>query len=241
VSNAEEMIEVCDRTDTELVVNHSFRFTDKLRRLRELIVEEDIIGEVRSVSTQFRQELLRNSTHLLDTLVYLLDARASQIQGYITGENGAVAALDADTEVDDAGGGGFVVMDDDTFVTIDCTLERPISSMNFSIIGTEGKVYLNNDDGEWRYWSLEDGEHVEKQLSGIDGAWTWADDYERAFGNAARHVEALLDGQASNFSTGSDALESLEIIVGLYISHYTGGTVTVPLDRPLRDVRITSW
>ncbi len=241
VSDANEMVEVCEETDTELLVNHSFRFTEKLQRLRELVHEEDILGEVHSVAAQFRMELLRNATHLLDTLVYLLDARADTISGHITGENEAVESLDADQEVDDAGGGGFVVMDDGTFATVDCTIPRADSSMTFQFVGSNGKLYLNNDDGEWRYWRLEDGEHVEEPLSGIEGSWTWDDDYEASFANAAGHVVDLLEGDTENHSTGAEATRSLEIIVGFYLSHYTGGQVDVPLERPLRDVNITSW
>lgn len=241
VSDAEEMRTVCAETDTELVINHSFRFTDKLQRLRELVVEEGLLGEVRAVTAQFRRELLRNSTHLLDTLVYLLDARAMRVSGFINGENDAVDALEGDREVDDSGGGGFVVMDDGTFATVDCTVARPISSMTFQFVGTEGKLYLNNDDGEWRYWRLDDGEHVEQPLPGIEGAWRWDEDYRAAFPNAARHVVSLLDGETENHSTGEAATRSLEIIVGFYLSHYTGGHVSVPLERPLRDVTITSW
>lgn len=242
VSAAEEMIDVCDQTDTELLINHSFRFTDKLRTLRRLVQAEGLLGEIRSVSAQFRMELLRNSTHLLDTLVYLLDARAETVAGHITGENEAVVSLGAEREVDDSGGGGFVVMDDGTFVTVDCTVPRAESSMTLSLIGTNGKLYMNNDDGEWRYWRLtEDGDHVEESLPGIEGSWTWEDDYQRAFGNAAAHVVDVLEGRAQNASTGEEATRSLEIIVGFYLSHYTGSQVDVPLDRPLRDVRITSW
>ncbi|SFG92298.1 Predicted dehydrogenase [Halopelagius inordinatus] len=241
VSDAEEMVSVCAETDTELVVNHSFRFTDKLRRLRELVVEEDVLGDVHSVSTQYRMELMRNSTHVLDTLVYLLDARADRVSGYVTGENEAVDSLDVDRDVDDSGGGGHVVMDDGTFVTVDCTVPREDSSMTLNFVGSEGKLYMNNDDGEWRYWSLEDGDHVETPLPGIDGSWTWDDDYQRSFANAANHVQALLDGDAENRSPGEEATRSLEIIVAFYLSHYTGGTVSVPLERPLRDVTITSW
>jgi predicted dehydrogenase len=241
VSEAEEMIEVCDETDTELFVNHSFRFTDKLRRLHDLVQEEGLLGDVHAVSTQFRMELLRNSTHLLDTLVYLLDARAETVSGYITGENEAVDSLQAGEEVDDAGGGGFVVMDDGTFTTVDCTIPRAESSMTLQFVGSEGKLYLNNDDGEWRYWRLEDGTHVEEPLPGIEGAWTWDDDYQRAFPNAARDIVSVLDGDLDNPSTGVEAARSLEIIVAFYISHYTGSQVSIPLDRPLKDVTITSW
>lgn len=241
VTDANEMVDVCEEADTELLVNHSFRFTDKLQRLRELVQDEGILGDVHSVTAQFRMELLRNSTHLLDTLVYLLDARADTVSGHITEENEAAESLDADRDVDDSGGGGFVMLDDDTFATIDCTIPRKDSSMTFQFIGSEGKLYMNNDDGEWRYWRLEDGEHVEESLPGIEGSWTWDDDYTDSFSNAAEHVVELLDGDADNHSTGAEATRSLEIIVGFYLSHYTGGQVEIPLDRPLRDVNITSW
>ena len=243
VADAEAMVEACEAADAELLVNHSFRFTEKLRRLREVVREEGILGEVHSVATQYRMELLRNSTHLLDTMVYLLDARADRVSGHVTGENEAVDSLDAAVAVDDAGGGGFVVMDDGSFVTVDCTIPRNDSSMTLQFVGTEGKLYLNNDDGEWRYWRLDDGDHVEADLAqwGIEGSWTWEDDYERAFPNAAEHVRELLDGEAENRSPGREAMRSLEIIVGFYLSEYTGGQVSVPLERPLRDVEITSW
>jgi predicted dehydrogenase len=240
VSDAEAMIEACDDTGAELLVNHSFRFTEKLRRLRDLVVEDGLLGDVHAVASQFRMELLRNSTHVLDTLVYLLDARAERVSGHITGENEAVESLGAGREVDDAGGGGFVVMDDGTFATVDCTVPRNDSSMFFEFVGTDGKLYMNNDDGEWRYWRLDDGDHVEEALP-IDGSWSWDDDYESAFPNAASHVVDLLDGAAENRSPGREAARSLEIIVGFYVSHCAGGQVTIPLDRPLRDVQITSW
>jgi predicted dehydrogenase len=241
VGDAEEMIAACDDAGIELVVNHSFRFTSKQIRLRELLQEEDLLGDVHSVSAQYRMELLRNSTHLLDTLVYLLDVRAERVSGYVTGENEAIDSLDTSQPVDDAAGGGFVVMDDGTFVTIDCTIPRADSSMTIQFIGSNGKLYMNNDDGEWRYWRLADGEHVEEPLPGIEGAWTWDDDYRGSLVNAAGHIEKMLHGDAENPSTGEDALRSLEIIVAIYLSEYTGGQIDVPLERPLRDVEITSW
>lgn len=243
VSNAREMGNICEETSTQLMVNHSFRFTDKLQHLKQLIHRENLLGEIKSVSMQFRMELLRNSTHLLDTMVYLLDSRAKRVSGYINGQNEAVESLKVNSEVDDAGGGGYVVMNDGTFVTVDCTIPRHASSMMLNFIGTEGKLYLNNDDGEWRYWSLDEetGNHIEKPLPGIEGAWTWEDDYKGSFANAAMHVEDLLNGDAENYSTGREATRSLEIIVAFYLSHFTGGQVEIPLARPLRDVTITSW
>ena len=64
VSDAEKMVMACDETDTELLVNHFFRFTTKLQRLRDLIQTEDLLGDVHAVATRFRIELLRNSLGL---------------------------------------------------------------------------------------------------------------------------------------------------------------------------------
>lgn len=240
VRGAERMCEICEKQDVELVINHSFRFTEKLQRLRDLIVDEDLIGDIRSISTQFRRELVRNSTHIIDTMIYLLDTTPKLVSGFVNEENDAVDALEGES-VDDAGGGGMIVMEDDTFATVDCTVAREISSMLFSFIGTEGKLYLNNDDGEWRYWSLADGSHVEESLPGIEGAWSWDEDYQRAFPNVVEHVVSLADGEVTNHSPGTEATRSIEVIVGFYIAHLTQSQVTLPLDDPLKDVSITSW
>jgi hypothetical protein len=56
--------------------------------------------------------------------------------------------------------------------------------------------------------------------------------------NAIEHVVAFLEGRATNHSLGDEAKSSLEIIVGFYISHYTGDRVDIPLESPLRDVEI---
>jgi len=241
VSAAERMIEVCSATATELVINHSFRFTNKLQQLQELVHEENLLGDIESVGTQYRMELMRNATHVLDTLIYLLDSEANKVSGYITGENEASDSLDTSRDVVDAGGGGYIVMDDGSFVTIDCTIPRNDSSMMMNFIGDKGKFYMNNDDGEWRYWSLAQGDHSEQDLSEINGAWTWEDDYKNSFTNAAEHIVNILKEGEENISSGSQAIRSLEIIVAFYISHYTGSTIEMPLDEPLKDIRITSW
>lgn len=238
VSDGERMIDVCDETDTELVVNHTSRFIDNVRELRRLIQEEEILGNVQSVTGLFRMELMRNSTHLLDTIVYLLDTRPELLSGYITGENEVVDALDADHEVDDAGGGGTVVMADDTFVTIDCTVERDISTMCYHLVGTGGKLYFNSSDEECRYWRLDDGAHRLEPLPSVEFS---DDEYTRAFGKVTDHIVDLIEGRAENRSSGREALRSLEMIAGFYISHYTGSQVQAPFERPLKDVSVTSW
>lgn len=240
IKQAKEMQSACAETNTELVINHSFRFVEKVRQLRSLI-QNGLIGDVKSVTAQFRRELMRNSTHILDTLLFLMDTRASRVAGYINGENDAVDSLEGERSVVDAGGSGMMLMDDGSMAMVDCTVARDISSMNLQIIGTEGKLSLGFDDQEWRYWDLNDGDHVEKTIPEIDEGWSWDQDYTSAFSNAAQDIVDLAEGKKPNPSTGEDATRSLEIIVGYYISHYTSSIVTLPLEPPLEETRISSW
>lgn len=240
LADAREMCEACERAGIDLVVNHSFRFLEKFQQLRAL-VRDGLIGDPRSATATFRRELLRNSTHLIDMLVFLLDLQPARVSGYINGENDAVDELEGDREVDDAGGGGTIVAEDGTFATVDCTVAREISTMMFQLVGTEGKVYINNGDSEWRYWALEDGDHVEQPLPGIDGGFAWDTDFESAFPGAVQHIVEVLEGKAENLSPGEAAMTSLETIIGFYISHHTGSQLSLPIERPLADVTVTSW
>jgi predicted dehydrogenase len=237
VTDAREMIDACDETDTALVVNHTSRFTDNMSTVRDH-VRDGLIGDVKSITGLFRRELLRNSTHVLDTMVFVTDSRGEHVSGYLNDTNDAVDALGATESVDDSGGGGHVVFEDGTFATVDCTASREASTYAYHFIGTDGRIEINIVDGTWQYWDLVDGHHVEKDLPGVDPD---PDEYARGFANAVDHIDAVIAGDEQNRSSGEDAVRSLEIIVGLYVSDFTGGRVSLPLDRPLEDVTIKSW
>jgi hypothetical protein len=68
------------------------------------------------------------------------------------------------------------------------------------MFGTEGKLYLNNDDGEWQYCDLDGSDHVERPLPGIDGSWTWDGNYFDAFIRAVDHIVDLIEERAANLS-----------------------------------------
>jgi predicted dehydrogenase len=240
LAEAEEMITACDDAGTDLVVNYTLRFTEKFQRLRDHIQTGAALGEVRSVAVQSRMELMRNASHVFDLLAFLFDRDVDAVWGHVTGENESVVELSGDAGVDDAAGRAMVSLGE-THATVDCTIPRAASSISYQFVGTEGKLSIDLDAGEWRYWRLEDGSHVPAEMAGIDGAWTWDDDYEEGFANAVAHVVDRLDGSERTLSTGRDALASLETLVAVYVSQYTGSRVSLPLERPFRGFEIRSW
>jgi len=239
VTEADEMVAACEEAGVDIVIDHQQRFRSAYRELRRLLVDERLLGDVRSVHINSPEELLRNGTHTVDLAYYLLDDPAERVTGYLTDHSAGMGA-----EYDDSGGGGIVITEGGTYLNVDCTVPREMHAGTMLFVGTEGKLYLGKSDGECRYWDLEESDsgaygttHVETELPESLPPFTNPDSMYRG---GAEHVVEILDGAAKNISPGEEAAHVLEIIAGLFISHYTGAAVQLPLDRPLRDVTIRS-
>jgi predicted dehydrogenase len=240
LNEAAEMIEACEATDTELVVNYTLRFTEKFQCLRDLVRSGKALGDIHSVVVQSRMELARNATHVLDLFAFIFEDEIDEVWGHVTGGNESVEALSAAGRIDDAAGRAMLSIGD-VQATVDCTTPRRASSISYQFLGSAGKLHVNLDDGEWRYWQLEGDEQVPAEMPGIEGAWTWDDDYERGFANAVAHVRDRLGGSDRTLSTALDATQSLEGLVAIFVSHYTGSRVSLPLQRPFDGVEVCSW
>ena len=242
VADATEMIKACEVADIELVVNHMRRFSDSYTALRDLL-QEGFLGDIESVTIQFARELLRNGTHTIDLLVYLLDGTGESATGYLTGEHGMPDHVEASApdEYDDCGGCGTLIFDDGVCVSVDHTLPRPHAPNNFQFVGSEGSLRVD-DDGEWDYWRLEEidtGYGIEKVKTDLPDQI--AIDDRDMFVVGAEHIVDLLDGVAENRSPGADAAQVLELLIAMFVSHYTGARVSLPLSAPRREVEVFSW
>jgi predicted dehydrogenase len=236
VADAESMVDACEAAGTELVVNHVRRWDEPYVRLREA-VEAGALGDVQTVNAQFKLELLRNGTHYLDTVAWILGERAVRASGHLTRET-PMHDRELPVEVDDGGGGGYVVFEDGTFLTLDCVVPRDSYSGWFVFTGSGGRWRVSEGEETATYWAVEDGEHVPEQRTLFPEGWDRLPD---SFARAAENVVALADGTGENRSPGHEAVHVQEMLTALFVSGYTGSDVTLPLDGPLRDVSITSW
>jgi predicted dehydrogenase len=236
VTDADDAVAACDTQDVELLVNHIRRFDPFYAELA--LDLRELTGEVQSVSATFKRELLRNGTHFLDIVCFLLDTRPVDVGGVLAGEEEATESLDITVDVDDSGGAGTISLADGTVFSFDCTLSREYWTGSLSFVGTGGKLDVEETDNECRYWDLDDGHHVRRELP-IETTDIF--DREAAWREAGAHVQKLLDGATENRSPGDEAVQALETLIGLFLSEYTSARVELPLARPLRDIEIQSW
>jgi len=237
VKEGQEMVRACEETDTELVVNHVRRWAKPYMRLRQEISENEILGDLHTVHAQFKIELLRNGTHFVDTLYWLLDKKAVRVSGFLN-EAAAFDSGDPTIDTEDYGGGGYLILDDGTAVMLDCAVPRESFSGWLHFTGSEGRLYFNESDEEIEYWNITDGVHETELITIFEDEWN---KWSSAFRRAAASLVKLADGEGVNKCDGREALTVQEMIIALFISHYTGSDVNLPLEKPLESVSISSW
>jgi predicted dehydrogenase len=245
VGDAEEMVAACDDAGIELVVNHSRRFAAAFEALREML-DDGLLGDLRSAHVVAGGELLNIGTHYVDLLCYLLDARVSDVRG------GCVEPTESHGETRFEGG-GTLVMEDGTVAHL-----NPVSGSghHLHLEGTEGRLSIplsiaRDADTEWHYWSASDeesGQTMEDPSETLEAYWredisgthsTFEPGMVPAqtlFENGVKHVVDLLDGRAENGAPGTRATHGLEALTGLVVSEYTGSRVSLPLVRPFREM-----
>lgn len=248
VRHAEEMVTACEDAGIELVVNHSRRFSTAFETLRELL-DDGLLGDLRSAHVVAGGELLNIGTHYVDLLLYLLDARVSDVRG------GFVQPTDSHGETRFEGG-GTLVMEDDTVAHLNPV---PGSGHRLHLEGTEGRLSISlsiarDADAEWHYWPADGTAASDSSRTEGDPTETleahWREDVsgthstfepgmvpaQTLFENGVEHLVALLDGQGENGAPGTRAVHGLEALTGLVVSEYTGSRVSLPLARPFREM-----
>ncbi len=254
VANAYEMVERCEATGTELVVDHTLRFSEMFQALKQLLQDEQILGDVQSVQIHASGTLMRLGTHYVDLLCYLLDADPVSVRG------GYLAEDTDDTEFDDRNGAGTLVFDDGTVAMLDETLSAPVAN-SIQFVGTDGLLRGQGSDTssiysrsfEWQYWTVDNREHVETALpEPLEENWsqdmsentvgfeTDAGMYaaQRMFDRLAEHLVAVLDESEENLSPGSTGAAVVEVLVATFLSNDTGSRVELPLSERLRSTEV---
>ena len=225
-----KMVEACEAHGCRLLVDHTRRFLPHYRKLKQM-VNEGVVGEVKTITYSGARPLLHNGTHTVDYAFYFTDAEPQWVSGFLNSE-----------PVSDPGGGGMVVCQGGVVVFINCILTRRESLSDTIIAGTQGQIHFCERRGIWEYSPLvevSDGYGIRYDFSPItDMPQTFElDDY---FYSATREaVDCFLENR-EGVSTGRDGLKALEIITAIHISHKTKTQVQLPLAEGLDHVEIRS-
>ena len=244
IAEAEEMIAACEKNNVLLTVNYSFRYLEKIRKAKELIVEGalgDITG-VQIISHQFKDRgywqgarsnspddwrsskekcgggfLIMNVCHIIDYIYYLTDLKASRIYS-------EYATLNTPAEVEDIISVSFKLENGGIGSISASSIMRGCSQSEERIWGTKGTLILTPDN--LSYYSTRP---VNKSRPGKlhkikkfrDVSWTaeWVKNFAQAVRQDSKPDISFREGW-ENLAFIQKAYESLEKSTPLEVPGY---------------------
>ena len=232
LSDADAMIDACERAGCRLVVNHTRRWHPTYERAAALI-GGGAIGTVRCVTGACPPPLVHNGTHLFD-LMRAFGGNVAWLTGELQGSGSEAEDLPGRAMLGfENGAVGFVDLNSGVGLAIECQ-------------GTTGRVFIDPADDGFTLWSYREAAPTGP------GAWyqgkpcrtreirhvTGPPSGGRSRGTLVAAIEDMIDwietGVPSR-SGGDDGRAALELALAVYASHRAGGArVTLPLsDRRL--------
>ena len=225
VSDAERMLEACDAAGTLLIVNHNRRFQTNARRLRGL-VGDGALGELTSASMQWGSGRLGNvGTHFIDTIQMLTGRAVEAVSGTLDPSGKPDCRGD---QFRDPGGWGMLRLERGLICTVDAADYATLPPL-ISVHGTEGSAVL---DGRDVVLEFRDGRR---------DAWPDPAGPVSSMDQAVGEIVDLLDGEGPFPYAASDAVRTLEAIVGFHVSHARNAAwVELPLTGQDREREVLS-
>ena len=237
LAEASQLLEVCRKNKTRLIVNHERRYDGRYRAVRRLI-EKGSIGTLKSIRASILTgpyrgkshpgdgggSLLHDGTHLVDMVRFFSGEvitvrgrfdRDTRSEGY---EDRAVAWLTTDRGID---------------IFLESGGSRTYFVFELEISGTDGKILIGNGYQSFfksgkslLYRGFRD--LLERPFPGYTKT--------SCFTILYREVKTLLAGTNEVTSTGDDGYRALEIIHAIYLSSYKKIEITLPVDPAAIDI-----
>ena len=223
--DAEQMLEACDEARTLLVLNHQRRFNLNHQRLRQLIAA-DGLGELTSASMQWGSGRLGNvGTHMIDALLMLTGQKIEAVS----------ATLDLAGKPDcrgpdfrDPGGWGIIRLEGGIMVTVDAGDYATVPGQ-ILLNGTEGRAISDGSSITLEYWD------------GRQEHWDSANDGVSGMDRAVSEIVECLDAGTDFPYPATEAVDTLEAIVGFHASHARNAAWTeIPLSGLDREREVLS-
>jgi len=215
IEQAREVVDAADARGILLAVNYTRRYSNAYRELRQSL-ENGEFGRVQAVSGYYTKGILHNGTHWLDLARYLL--------GEIVAVMGTGAQAGAG--VDPTLNGTIEFADGVKACLHGCTFDDEVSFFEMDIVGTRGRVRLEDSGHLLRFYRLADNSQYAgfrkfTQIREADGELGFA------MLTAVEDLAHALATQTQPRCTGRDALVALTAAVALRDSARTGCPVNL--------------
>jgi len=211
IKEAEEMIRICKKYNSQLFINHMRHFDPILNKWAKK-VKKNLLGQIFQGNIYYYNGLFNNGTHWLDLMRLFLGDPISVIGRY----NRNTSTNPKDMNVD-----GTIIFKNDAKISLQ-TLSKNYGYFCLKIFGEKGMIDITNLGFEVQYRKKINNKNFK-------GFFELSEDIVKEGStrslmiSSINHVVSCLDGKTKPISTGVDGLAVLKILKALEKSAKSGG------------------
>ena len=227
LKDAQEMIDECNETGTILYINHTRRFDDQWRKVKEIIDNGDI-GKLTTITSYSSAGLLNGGSHLFDLLRYY-NGEVSSVYGKIRKD-----------ESTDSSGFGLLEFKNGSHAFVDVDF-RDYVLFQMNLFGYKGSVRIGGMIRGDKSFGLGISEHSPTQagvmeLKNMEFPEVPITRERMPLVNAINEIIESIETGKKPISNGEDGLAALEIAMAFYESDFINKPVKLPLKNRTRIV-----
>jgi len=205
IEDARQMVDICQAKNVILAVNHTRRWDQRYRRVKEYI-DQGKIGEIRSIIGNYSDKVFMVGTHLVDML------------RFFGGDVDWVIGEGENLESDDPTISGFLFFKTGSKGFIICNGERENLVFEIDVLGAEGRIRIAENGYLTEFFRFEES----NRYSGYQELKRQPMPKTKVRNNplvsAIENIIECIEKGGELACTGEDGLRALEIAVTLCAS-----------------------
>lgn len=152
LKDAAEIVKITEENNCLLAVNHLRRWSPNHLKMKSLI-DSDVIGDIKHIYFQCGSTGLGNVvSHVIDNIRYYTDSEIKWVIGQID-DTGTINPRGS--QYKDPGGWGMLKLINGTRVFIDTSEDTGVPHV-FEMVGTYGRIVIEEMNNHWKVLSRED-------------------------------------------------------------------------------------
>lgn len=209
IEDAQQMVKICRAKNIILAVNHTRRWDQRYRHVKEYI-DQGKIGEIRSIIGSYSDEVFMVGTHLIDMLRFF----GGDVD-WVTGEGG-------DLESDDPAISGFMFFKNGAKGFITCNGKRENLIFEIDVLGSEGRIRIVDNGYLTEFFRFEESNRYSGYRELKRQPMPKTKTVKNPLVLAVENVIECIEKGGEPACTGEDGLKALEIAVNLSNSARNG-------------------
>lgn len=241
VAEADSMLRACKKHGSILTVNHTRRWMSEFKTVKKLI-ERGKIGKLQTISGFFGGNIIHTGTHFFDMACFFagqpkwvvgdlkgVKKKFLRNTGYLNWGSNPIA---------DSDGNAIIGFENDVTVTV-CGIGKEYFLFEMDIQGSKGRIRIGNN-GVLELWRKKKSKHYQGFSELVREPFPSLVKPRNGWFAICEDLVCSAKGKES-VSSGNDAKRSLEIAIGMHVSHMNNNAkIKLPLPRQYKKMKIIS-